>query len=138
MYKAEYEAAFPLHHNIIVGNAESVSRLLECDIDVNQPDKEGNTPLHYATLHGGREIIQLLLGKKADPLSKNNYGRTPKDLAEGDAKELLEEAINKKHATNSLFRLCTTHMTTSSSLINERIKREVGILMAFSKIIEVL
>jgi ankyrin repeat protein len=53
----------------------------------NAQDNEGNTALHYAK--DKADIAQLLLTHGARDDIANNNGRTPIDLATGDARALL-------------------------------------------------
>ena len=49
-------------------------KLISLGLDVNRPDKQGNTPLFYAAKTGAR-ITQYLLDHGADPTHKNNEGK---------------------------------------------------------------
>ena len=62
---------------------EKVKRLIEADAcDVNESDLEGFCPLHYAAIYGRIEACKLLLSHGADCTRKNNFGKTPADLAQ--------------------------------------------------------
>jgi len=41
----------------------------------------GNTALHKAACYGHTRVVELLLEAGADPRAKDNYGKTPSDLA---------------------------------------------------------
>jgi len=62
---------------------EKVKRLIEEEAcDVNESDLEGFCPLHYAAIYGRVEACKLLLTHGADCTRKNNFGKTPADLAQ--------------------------------------------------------
>jgi hypothetical protein len=62
---------------------EKVKRLIEEEAcDVNESDLEGFCPLHYAAIYGRIEACKLLLSHGADCTRKNNFGKTPADLAQ--------------------------------------------------------
>ena len=70
-----------LNLTIIVVNAPlSIVRMLidaNPDLDLNQQDREGNTPLIYAVVNKQKEHVDLLLDRGADPNLSNNGGGTP-------------------------------------------------------------
>ncbi|KAJ1660614.1 ankyrin repeat-containing protein [Dispira simplex] len=43
---------------------------------INQTNEQGNTALHWAAVAGKVDSVRLLLEKEADPLVKNNSGKT--------------------------------------------------------------
>ena len=49
---------------------------------MNESDLEGFCPLHYAAIYGRIEACKLLLSHGADCTRKNNFGKTPADLAQ--------------------------------------------------------
>ena len=49
----------------------------------------GRTPLHFAAWNGHKEVAELLIENGAEVNAKDNYGRTPLDLASGATAELL-------------------------------------------------
>eukprot|EP01111_Echinosteliopsis_oligospora_P011776 TRINITY_DN3954_c0_g1_i1.p1 TRINITY_DN3954_c0_g1~~TRINITY_DN3954_c0_g1_i1.p1 ORF type:complete len:266 (+),score=48.90 TRINITY_DN3954_c0_g1_i1:62-799(+) len=62
---------------------EKVKRLIEEEAcDVNESDLEGFCPLHYAAIYGRVEACKLLLSHGADCTRRNNFGKTPADLAQ--------------------------------------------------------
>jgi len=64
---------------------EKVKRLIEEDAcDVNESDLEGFCPLHYAAIYGRSDACKLLLIHGADCMRKNNFGKTPADLAQNE------------------------------------------------------
>ncbi|EGG14508.1 hypothetical protein DFA_12284 [Cavenderia fasciculata] len=62
---------------------EKVRKLIEEEsCDVNESDLEGFCPLHYAAIYGRIDACKLLLKHGADCTRKNNFGKTPADLAQ--------------------------------------------------------
>lgn len=69
---------------------EKVKRLIEEEAcDVNESDLEGFCPLHYAAIYGRIEACKLLLSHGADCTRKNNFGKTPADLAQDGRVQLM-------------------------------------------------
>lgn len=73
----------PLHHASNDQNLGMILFLLENGADLNALDNYGNTPLSRATYSskGKGEVILALLKAGADPMIKNNYGVSAKELA---------------------------------------------------------
>ncbi|MGE0490064.1 MAG: ankyrin repeat domain-containing protein [Vulcanimicrobiota bacterium] len=63
--------------------------IIEKGADVRAQDKSGFTALHHAAGLGDVELVKLLLAKGASKEVKNEEGKTPLDLATGEAKEYL-------------------------------------------------
>ncbi|CAD8058261.1 unnamed protein product [Paramecium primaurelia] len=53
------------------GHEGIIRHMLNFNVNLNQIDKNGNTPLHYAMLHNNYEIADLLLQNGANPYIKN-------------------------------------------------------------------
>lgn len=84
----------PLHLAAEEGCTEIVKVLLQAKgIDINAANEFGQTPSHLAAEEGHTEIVKILIENGADPLIKDEHGKTPRDLAQDDViKKLLEEA----------------------------------------------
>jgi len=67
--------------------------------DARQAD--GESPLHIAAHHGHADAVRLLIRRGADPSAANRAGKTPLELAAGDAIEALRKA-------SSIARDCET------------------------------
>lgn len=63
---------------------EAVKVALELGNDVNQANKQGDTPLHGAGWRGANAIVQLLVDRGANLLAKNTAGMTPLQIANGE------------------------------------------------------
>jgi ankyrin repeat protein len=68
-----------------------VVALLRRGADPDVRDEEGNTVLHWATSRGHGWVVDLLVRYGADLYAKNKRGRTPLDVAVGEAKTVLRE-----------------------------------------------
>ncbi|EGD81167.1 hypothetical protein PTSG_11207 [Salpingoeca rosetta] len=65
------------------GDTPAVTSLIEQDnADVNQQDKQGDTPLHVACRHNQPAVVELLMKKDADTAVKNKKGERPYDVAQ--------------------------------------------------------
>ena len=65
-------------------------------IDVNAKGSKKRTPLHIATDKGNKNITKALIGAKANVDVKDNYGKTPLDLAiNQDIEKLLVAAVSE-------------------------------------------
>eukprot|EP00162_Nutomonas_longa_P002400 comp13032_c0_seq1/m.17606 comp13032_c0_seq1/g.17606 ORF comp13032_c0_seq1/g.17606 comp13032_c0_seq1/m.17606 type:complete len:205 (-) comp13032_c0_seq1:132-746(-) len=79
----DYDGLSPLHHAVILGNAEMVAYLLSSEGHCH-PSSESRkkwTPMHYAAQIGRADIIKLILKAKGRADVVNNDGKTPRDLA---------------------------------------------------------
>lgn len=75
-----------------------VKRLIEEEAcDVNESDLEGFCPLHYAAIYGRIEACKLLLSHGADCTRKNNFGKTPADLAQDSRVQQMIKCMAFSH-----------------------------------------
>lgn len=58
-------------------------------VELNKPDKEGNTALHYAALNGQLKIAYYLLMDNADFSQKNSTGKTAEDIAVDEKEDFI-------------------------------------------------
>ena len=60
------------------GSEKEVIRLWYNMVDINRRHGHSRrTPLHHAVYEGNKVVFQILLGKGADPIMVDSYGRTP-------------------------------------------------------------
>lgn len=52
------------------GDLATIKKLVEEGVDINETDKDGNTPLHVAAAKGHMEIVRYLTEHKATPKTK--------------------------------------------------------------------
>ena len=65
--------ALSVHRNHI----EVFQILLECGVNVNNSDCEGDTPLHHAVSNGNLEMVETLIEHEADVCATNDHQMTP-------------------------------------------------------------
>lgn len=73
-----------LHFAVQSGSLEITKLLIEAGAEIDCKDSNGNTPLSDAVFNyrGDGGIISALIDSGADPHLENNYGASPKSLAE--------------------------------------------------------
>ena len=54
---------------------------LKAGADINTQDNDGNTPLHHAVSEQYMNMVNILMKKGADPLIRNRYGYSARELA---------------------------------------------------------
>jgi ankyrin repeat protein len=74
----------PLHFASIHNQLEIAETLIKYNANVNLKDDNGNTPIFDAVFNskGNPDIILLLKENNADYITPNNYGVSPKELAD--------------------------------------------------------
>ena len=73
------------------GDLAEVKRLVvDCGVDPNIQDNNGDTPLHIAARRDYCVVVKLLLNHGADPTIRNKKGRTPRDYG-SNCRGLIEE-----------------------------------------------
>jgi ankyrin repeat protein len=70
----------PLHYAAIQGNLNLVKTLIDANANLFVTDLRGNTPLHDAATSGDLETYQYLIRAGAADSTKNEAGRSPKDI----------------------------------------------------------
>ena len=88
----------PLHMAVLFRDEETAARvadrLIANGAELNAPQKGGQTPLHHAVARGSKPIVETLIQAGADPMLKDEMGRSPMDLANRDEpmKALLRQS----------------------------------------------
>lgn len=88
-----------LHLAVVHNFCRLIADLLRRGCPVNARDVNGYTALHFAALHGWTQAAKLLLQYGADPVSVNEEGCTPLDVArrsdKADCEQLLEDVVGE-------------------------------------------
>jgi ankyrin repeat protein len=74
----------PLHAAVAGRSFEAIRLIVEAGAPVNGKQQEGWAPLHEAAHQKNVELTSYLLAHGADPNVRNDAGKSPRDLAEGD------------------------------------------------------
>ena len=69
-----------LHIAAFLGDAETVSVLLDAGVDPNLAGDMNATPLHAAMAGGQLEVYQIILGFGANESALDDFGRLPKEV----------------------------------------------------------
>ena len=67
------------------------------EISTNVQDKLGNTPLHIAVIAKSTECGKILIEHQADPMIKNNAGKSAFSLATGDLIPIIRDAVRQNY-----------------------------------------
>ena len=86
-YSLLHSACHNGHFNLIETLCKYMSPLIV--------DEDGNTPLHISSIHGHSECVETLLQHDAPILIRNASGKTPIDLATGDARLALDQYMKQ-------------------------------------------
>jgi ankyrin repeat protein len=97
-------------------NCEDIVKLLvtEGKVDINSLDDTNSTPLHIAYENQNANLIKTLCELKADINIKNNYGKSPLDIAEYKHNKALKEALNESEKGSKMDYFTTEQETVSS------------------------
>ncbi|KAI8914443.1 ankyrin repeat-containing domain protein [Gorgonomyces haynaldii] len=93
------EAEEGLREASALGNLKVVQQHIYNGVNVNSINKMNKwTALHWAASRGHKSIVQTLLDCGADPTLEDNQGRTPAQVAKGEACQLfgVEEKLQKQ------------------------------------------
>src|SRR5687768_16519502 len=71
----------PAFMRALEGNFPALARRLSERLDLARKDALGLYPLHRAVVHGAVDIVRDLLARGADPLARDDHGKTPHDRA---------------------------------------------------------
>jgi uncharacterized protein len=65
-----------LRQAAMIGDVDTVLKMIERGVDVNAIDQDGRSALHLASFDGFDEVVDLLLDRGADPRQVDGKGRT--------------------------------------------------------------
>lgn len=87
-----------LHYAVQLGEQGIVSILLESGATVSAADSFGTQPLWTAVFgaRGNYRVVEALLERGADPLHRNQSGRSPLDFATQIKDEELEKILRRR------------------------------------------
>ena len=71
----------PLHIAASLGQLDTVRRLLDSGLRVDEVKEDGNTALHCAAIMGHLDVVELLLEEEADTEATGKSGATPLMMA---------------------------------------------------------
>ncbi|HSW60331.1 MAG TPA: ankyrin repeat domain-containing protein [bacterium] len=93
---AAYEKRTLLHAAANGGNLDIFNLFLKSKTqNVNAVDGFGDTVLHWAVIGGNKEIVKTLLEEGADKNAKNNFNRTPLDIATERNNKEIEKILKE-------------------------------------------
>ncbi len=106
-----------MHEALIGGNELQIRKLISTnDLDINKPDKGGNTLLHLAVLSGNESSVKAILDLEPDPTIKNKQGKTPLQLAKTLGGEIAE---NTAHQLDEHLRIEVIRSTPNKEFVNK-------------------
>uniref|UniRef100_A0A158Q7B9 Poly [ADP-ribose] polymerase n=1 Tax=Elaeophora elaphi TaxID=1147741 RepID=A0A158Q7B9_9BILA len=141
--QADDSGLVPLHNASSFGHVDVVKILLENGADINVSDHWGFTPLHEAAICGEKfaDVCVLLLQHGASARSENSDGKTPQDLADGDAKavftgdykkeELLEAA---KNGDEEILLSCLTPFNVNCHAVTGRKSTPLHLACGYNRV----
>ncbi len=95
---AGLDDATPAHLAASFGDSKVVMQMMETLVGNGAPagarKTDGTAPLHVAAHHGHADAARILIRRRADPAAADQSGKTPLQLATGDAAEVLRNAAS--------------------------------------------
>lgn len=92
-----HAGANPLLRNIRRYDYREVENLLEVGVDVNKPNREGQTPLMLATKEGDADLVRILIEAGARTTDKDKMGRTAEVFAKRKQHSEIIELLQKNN-----------------------------------------
>ena len=88
----------PLHEAVVSGKPEVLKYLLDLmgNANINCGAFSGYTPLHMAASRGHSECVRLLLERGADVSCLEDYGKTPKQIAQMSSKSSTVKILHSE------------------------------------------
>ena len=98
IYETDSGGQNALHRAALYGAEYVVELLLAIDeqkVLVNSVDAVNSSPLHYAVVSRSSRIVRTLLSYKADPMLRDDRGRSPLSIAKGQNQSYIHDIISE-------------------------------------------
>ena len=106
-----------------LGNIKLLATLIDNGKHHNQKDFEGRTPLFLAAANNDRNICEMLIRNKANVHLRDNYGRSPADVAGNkELKYYLQDLLTQPYSNPLSKQRIANFLRERESMIQTRIK----------------
>ena len=106
-----------------LGNIKLLATLIDNGKHHNQKDFEGRTPLYLAATNNDRNICEMLIRNKANVHLRDNYGRSPADVAGNkELKYYLQDLLTQPYSNPLSKQRIANFLRERESMIQTRIK----------------
>ena len=106
-----------------LGNIKLLATLIDNGKHHNQKDFEGRTPLYLAAANNDRNICEMLIRNKANVHLRDNYGRSPADVAGNkELKYYLQDLLAQPYSNPTSKQRIANFLRERESMIQTRIK----------------
>ena len=106
-----------------LGNIKLLATLIDNGKHHNQKDFEGRTPLYLAAVNNDRNICEMLIRNKANVHLRDNYGRSPADVAGNkELKYYLQDLLTQPYSNPLSKQRIANFLRERESMIQTRIK----------------
>ena len=106
-----------------LGNIKLLATLIDNGKHHNQKDFEGRTPLYLAAANNDRNICEMLIRNKANVHLRDNYGRSPADVAGNkELKYYLQDLLTQPYSNPLSKQRIANFLRERESMIQTRIK----------------
>ena len=106
-----------------LGNIKLLATLIDNGKHHNQKDFEGRTPLYLAAANNDRNICEMLIRNKANVHLRDNYDRSPADVAGNkELKYYLQDLLTQPYSNPLSKQRIANFLRERESMIQTRIK----------------
>ena len=106
-----------------LGNIKLLATLIDNGKHHNQKDFEGRTPLYLAAANNDRNICEMLIRNKANVHLRDNYGRSPADVAGNkELKYYLQDLLTQPYSNPLSKQRIANFLRERESMIQTKIK----------------
>ena len=106
-----------------LGNIKLLATLIDNGKHHNQKDFEGRTPLYLAAANNDRNICEMLIRNKANVHLRDNYGRSPADVAGNkELKYYLQDLLAQPYSNPLSKQRIANFLRERESMLQTRIK----------------